>query len=95
MPFMRVDRFRLKVYILFKEINAKVFVCLCVSIFADCVPYLLRDAVGFFLYLLTGKLCKCRSPPFINLIKKIQIDRRKEKWQNAQKEENIRIILIH
>lgn len=48
MPFMRVDRFRLKVYILFKEINAKVFVCLCVSIFADCVPYLLRDAVGFF-----------------------------------------------
>ena len=38
---------------------------------------------------------KCRSPPFINLLKKIQIDRRKEKWQNALKEENIKIIHIH
>ena len=27
---------------------------------------------------------KCRSPPFINLIKKIQIDRRKEKWEKDQ-----------
>lgn len=73
MPFMRVDRFRLKVYILFKEKNAKVFVCLCVSKFADCDSNLLRDTIGFFLYLITGKLCKCRSPPFINLIKKIEL----------------------
>lgn len=38
---------------------------------------------------------RCRSPPFINLIKKIQIDRRKERWQNAQREENIKITHIH
>ena len=48
-----------------------------------------------FLFVARNGQVRCRSPPFINLIKKIQIDRRKERWQNALKEENIRIILIH
>lgn len=36
-----------------------------------------------FFVALNGQI-KCRSPPFINLIKKIQIDRRKEKWEKDQ-----------
>ena len=37
----------------------------------------------------------CRDPPYQFVFKKIQIDRRKEKWQIAQKEEKVRITLIH
>lgn len=36
----------------------------------------------------------CRDPPY-QFVLKIQIDRRKERWQNAQKEERVRIILIY
>ena len=93
---MKVDRFRIIIYKLYKvNLDIKDSMCLCVFFFADYGRYYLRAIIGFFLYLLTGKLCKCRSPPFINLFLKIQIDRRKERWLNAQKEENIRIILIH
>ncbi len=40
------------------------------------------------------KMAKCRSPPLFNLNLKKQIERRKERWQNAQKEENIGITHI-
>jgi hypothetical protein len=59
---------------------------------AELSIHLFMDFLGSFCI----SIKRCRSPPFINLIlKKIQIDRRKERWQNAQKEENIRITLIH
>lgn len=48
---------------------------------------------GFFF--VCRKMSKCRSPPLFNLFLKNQIERRKERWHNAQKEENIGIILIH
>ncbi len=53
-------------------------------------------AVGVFysLFVCFG-LGHCRSPPLFNLNLKKQIERRKERWQNAQKEENIGITLIH
>lgn len=95
MPFMKVDSIEVQVYILIELMCKDVFICLCAFNFADYGSYYTREIIGVFLYLFTGKLCKCRSPPFISLIKKIQIDRRKERWQNALKEENIRIILIH
>lgn len=49
-----------------------------------------RSILGFFCCL----FIRCRSPPLFNLILKKQIERRKERWQNAQKEENIGIIPI-
>ena len=70
MPFMRVDREILRLYILFEKSDIREFVCLCDFLFADFDLYLLREEIGFFLYLLNGKLCKCRSPPFINLFLK-------------------------
>ena len=95
MPFMRVDIFILIIYKLYKiKLDIKDLMCLCAFFFADYGLCFLRTIIGFFLYPIDGKICKCRSPPFINLFLKIQIDRRKEKWQNAQKEESIGIILI-
>ena len=63
-------------------------------IFAECKARLLSFAFGVFLYSKQLITIHCISPPFYQFVKK-RIDRRKEKWQNAQKEENIRIILIH
>ncbi len=48
--------------------------------------------LGFFF--VSRKMSKCRSPPLFNLILKKQIERRNERWQIAQKEENIGIIPI-
>ena len=97
MPFMCIKDYIIFNDILYDEIILKdIMLRLCAFFSAGCFSHLLRGITGFFLYLLTGKLCKCRSPPFINFeLKKFEIDRRKERWQNAQKEENIRIILIH
>ena len=71
MPFMRVDIFILIIYKLYKiRLDIKDLMCLCAFFFADYGLCFLRAIIGFFLYLLDGKLCKCRSPPFINLNKK-------------------------
>lgn len=49
----------------------------------------------FDLFLMFLKWEQAAVIHLINLFLKIQIDRRKEKWQNAQKEEKVMIILIH
>ena len=68
---MRVDIFRLILYKLNnKQLDIKDLMCLYAFSFADYGLYYSRTIIGFFLYLLTGKLCKCRSPPFINLFLK-------------------------
>lgn len=65
---MRVDIFRLIIYKLNSEyLGIKDIMCLYDFLFAGYGLYYLRAIIGFFLYPLTGKLCKCRSPPFINL----------------------------
>ena len=65
---MRVDIFRLIIYKLNSEyLGIKDVMCLYDFLFAGYGLYYLRAIIGFFLYLLIGKLCKCRSPPFINL----------------------------
>ena len=66
---MRVDIFRLILYKLNdNKLDIKDLMCLCAFLFADYGLYFSRAIIGFFLYFLTGKLCKCRSPPFINLV---------------------------
>lgn len=93
---MRVNSFILKLYELYIErLDTGDFMRHCVFLIADYSLCYTRAIIGFFLYLFIGKLCKCRSPPFYQFEIKKQIDRRKERWQNALKEENIRIILIH
>lgn len=93
---MRVKIFISMLYKLYREkIDTRDFKRLCAFLFADYSLCYTRAIIGFFLYILIGKLCKCRSPPFYQFEMKKQIDRRNERWQNALKEENIRIILIH
>ena len=56
--------------------------------------YTLFAIGGFYSLFVCFRLENCRSPPLFNLILKKQIEWRKERWQIAQKEENIGIILI-
>lgn len=58
---------------------------------AEYSQFIIRVFCSFFVCF---GLSRCRSPPLFNLNLKKQIEWRKEKWQNAQKEENIRIIHI-
>lgn len=68
MPFMRVDKDRGVLYkLLYVKITCQKSICLCAYFCAGCFSCNTRGTIGFFLYLLNGKLCKCRSPPFINL----------------------------
>lgn len=60
---------------------------------AGYIPKFVGSITGFFFA--CRKMSKCRSPPLFNLNLKKQIERRNEKWHNAQKEESIGIILIH
>lgn len=56
--------------------------------------YTLFAVGGFCSFFVCFGLKCCRSPPLFNLNLKKQIERRKERWQNAQKEENIGITRI-
>lgn len=59
---------------------------------AECSSKCVGTIFGFFF--VCRKMANCRSPPLFNLILKKQIEWRKERWQIAQKEENIGIIHI-
>ena len=71
MPFMKVDIFIIIVYKLYDfRLDIKDIFCLCAFLFAGYSLYFSKAIIGFFLYILIRKLCKCRSPPFINLFLK-------------------------
>lgn len=66
---MRVDIFILNSYKLYKgKKDIKEIVLFCVFLLTGCSLNTDKTTIGFFLYFLIGKLCKCRSPPFYQFI---------------------------
>ena len=59
---------------------------------AECSSKRLGTIFGFFN--VCRKLANCRSPPKFKFKRK-KLEWRKERWQKALKEENVRITLIH
>lgn len=53
--------------------------------------FAIGESCSFFV---AFRLKRCRSPPLFNLNLKNKLNGGKEKWQNAQKEENIGITHI-
>lgn len=71
---MRVKIFISILYKLYREkIDTRDIMRLCAFLIADYSLCYTKAIIGFFLYFLIGKLCKCRSPPFINLLEKFKL----------------------